>query len=232
MRTNNFLALLAILGLMIFTSCDKHENLILEEESAQVNTQRNYVPNQVIIKLNDGTSNSKISESVLSLIKGEVAEVISNKAIEKESSTKSSSSKKNEILVLNTKYSTMEAIEILKSRPEVEYAEPNWIYQHFATSNDTYYTNGSLWGMYGDATSPSNVYGSQAGEAWAAGKTGSTTVYIGIIDEGYMYTHEDLAANAGTNPGEIAGNGVDDDGNGFIDDWKGYDFVDGESEDA
>ena len=42
----------------------------------------------------------------------------------------------------------------LKADPAVEYAEPNWIYTHQATSNDPYYTNGSLWGMYGDATTP------------------------------------------------------------------------------
>jgi subtilisin family serine protease len=116
------------------------------------------------------------------------------------------------------------AVRSLELDPSVEFAEPNWVYQHHATSNDPYYTNGSLWGMYGDATSPANQYGSQAGEAWAAGKVGSTTVYVGIIDEGYMYTHEDLAANAGTNPGEIAGNGIDDDGNGYVDDVYGWDF--------
>jgi subtilisin family serine protease len=82
----------------------------------------------------------------------------------------------------------------------------------------------SLWGMYGDGTTPANQYGSQAGEAWAAGHTGSSTVYIGIIDEGYMYTHEDLTANAGTIAGEIAGNGSDDDGNGYVDDVYGWDF--------
>jgi hypothetical protein len=49
-------------------------------------------------------------------------------------------------------------------------------------------------------------------------------VYVGIIDEGYMYTHEDLAANAGRNPGEVAGNGADDDGNGYVDDVYGWDF--------
>jgi subtilisin family serine protease len=83
--------------------------------------------------------------------------------------------------------------------------------------------------MYGDATSPSNAFGSQAGEAWAAGKTGSQTVWVGIIDEGYMYTHEDLAANAGVNPGEIPGNGVDDDGNGYKDDVYGWDFANGDN---
>jgi subtilisin family serine protease len=108
--------------------------------------------------------------------------------------------------------------------PEIEYAEPNWIYQHYTTSNDPSFTNGSLWGMYGSTTSPANQFGSGAAAAWTAGKTGSSTVYIGIIDEGYMFSHEDLAANAGVNPGEIAGNGRDDDGNGLIDDVYGWDF--------
>ena len=79
--------------------------------------------------------------------------------------------------------------------------------------------------MYGSSTTPANAYGCQAGEAWANGHTGSETVYVGIIDEGYMYTHEDLANNAGTNPGEIAGNGLDDDENGYIDDVYGWDFA-------
>jgi subtilisin family serine protease len=112
----------------------------------------------------------------------------------------------------------------LKAHFAVEYAEPNWIYYHDATSNDTYFTSGSLWGMYGSSTSPANQYGTGAAAAWAAGKTGSSSVYVGIIDEGYMYTHPDLAANAGMNPGEIANNGVDDDGNGYVDDVYGWDF--------
>jgi hypothetical protein len=52
-------------------------------------------------------------------------------------------------------------------------------------------------------------------------KVGSATVYIGIIDEGYMYTHEDLVANAGKTQGD--NNGIDDDGNGLVDDvWMGF----------
>jgi subtilisin family serine protease len=120
------------------------------------------------------------------------------------------------------------AVRQLEADPSVEFAEPNWIYYHNATSNDAYYTNGSLWGMYGASTLPANQFGSGAGVAWAANKTGSTgssTVYVGIIDEGYMYTHVDLAANAGVNPGEIAGNGIDDDGNGLVDDVYGWDFA-------
>jgi subtilisin family serine protease len=222
MKLRNIFLLLAFMGMILFFSCEKQDGLI-PDETIQVDNQLNYVPNQVIIKFKEGTNTLKSTASVISLIQGEVDEVISTGAMKMETTLKSL--KNNEIVVVNSKLSTMEAIEILRTRPEVEYAEPNWIYTHFATSNDPYYTNGSLWGMYGDATTPANQYGSQAGEAWAAGKTGSNTVWIGIIDEGYMYTHEDLAANAGTNPGEIAGNGVDDDGNGYVDDVYGWDFA-------
>jgi subtilisin family serine protease len=116
-----------------------------------------------------------------------------------------------------------DTVRVLSANPNVEYAEPNWIYQHAAVSNDTYYTNGSLWGMYGDATSPTNQYGSQAGEAWAAGHTDCSGVLVGVIDEGIYYTHPDLAANIWTNPYDPA-DGVDNDGNGYVDDVRGWDF--------
>jgi subtilisin family serine protease len=116
------------------------------------------------------------------------------------------------------------AVRGLEEDPNVEFAEPNWIYFHADASNDPYYTNGSLWGMYGAGTTPTNQFGSQAAAAWAKGNTGNSDVYVGIIDEGYMYTHDDLAANAGPNPGEIPGDGIDNDGNGYVDDVYGWDF--------
>ncbi|NBP89542.1 MAG: peptidase S8, partial [Planctomycetia bacterium] len=63
-----------------------------------------------------------------------------------------------------------------------------------------------------------------ATEAWQV-STGSRDVIVGVVDSGIDYTHPDLAANIWVNPGEIAGNGIDDDGNGFVDDVHGYDFV-------
>ncbi len=107
--------------------------------------------------------------------------------------------------------------------PAVEFVEPNWIYTHQAASNDPYYTGGSLWGMYGDGTVPVNQYGSQAGEAWAAGNTGSNTVYIGVIDEGVHWNHADLSANIWSNPFDPV-DGIDNDGNGYKDDIRGWDF--------
>ncbi|MGH9891925.1 MAG: S8 family serine peptidase, partial [bacterium] len=106
-------------------------------------------------------------------------------------------------------------------------AEPNWIYNHQSTSNDPYYTNGSLWGMYGDGTTPAAnpPYGSQAGEAWAR-CTGSNTVYVGVIDEGIQYTHPDLDGQVWTNLYDPA-DGIDNDGNGYVDDVQGWDFAGG-----
>jgi thermitase len=114
------------------------------------------------------------------------------------------------------------AVRGLQADAAVEFAEPNWVYFHEA-SNDPYYTSGSLWGMYGDATTPANQFGSQAAEAWAANHTGSHSVYVGVIDEGIQFTHPDLAANVWTNPFDPA-DGVDNDGNGYVDDIHGWDF--------
>jgi subtilisin family serine protease len=120
--------------------------------------------------------------------------------------------------VLTTTMDVNAAVDAMRNDPDVEYAEPNWIYQHEAVSNDPYVTSGQLWGM-------GTGFGSQAVTAWANNKTNCSGVYVGIIDEGYMYTHADLAGNVGTNPFEIAGNGVDDDGNGLRDDVYGWDFA-------
>ncbi|MFM7466118.1 MAG: S8 family serine peptidase, partial [Cyanobium sp.] len=98
-------------------------------------------------------------------------------------------------------------------------------------SNDPGYVNGSLWGMYG-SDSPSavgppgttNNFGSQAEIAWNNGFIGSRSVYVGIVDEGFDYTHPDLAANAWVNPYDPI-DGIDNDGNGYIDDVHGWDFV-------
>ncbi|MGI8408493.1 MAG: S8 family serine peptidase [Pyrinomonadaceae bacterium] len=94
---------------------------------------------------------------------------------------------------------------------DVESVQPNYYYRLLVTPNDTSF--GDLYGM----TKIS------APQAWEL-NTGSPAVVVANIDTGARYTHEDLAANMWTNAGEINNNGIDDDGNGFIDDFYGYDF--------
>lgn len=221
MKKLHGLAVVLLVGLMIAGCSKKEDQLQVQDDSlllksASVKTDYNVVPNELIIKFKDDVS-AEAQTAALMKINGKVKEKIHTNAMKDKGD-------KLGVLLVSTPLQAFDAIAKAKGLTEVLYAEPNYIYQHTATSNDTYYTNGSLWGMYGDATSPANQYGSQAGEAWAAGKTGVNTVWIGIIDEGYMYTHEDLAGNAGTNPGEIAGNNNDDDGNGYVDDVYGWDF--------
>ncbi|MGB9178452.1 MAG: S8 family peptidase, partial [Pyrinomonadaceae bacterium] len=115
------------------------------------------------------------------------------------------------------------AIDALKERADVLYAEPVYLVHTDATPNDTRYTD--LWALRNTGQS-GGLAGADidAEQAWNT-TTGSSSVVVGVIDEGIYITHEDLQANIWTNPGEVANNGVDDDGNGFIDDVNGWDFA-------
>ena len=181
------------------------------------NADAQFIPNEVLVQFRGGLTDEARANG-RAAIGGRYEETV---VIEE---TRQDGLGDLELVALPPGMTVAAAVARLRSHFAVEFAEPNWVYYHQAESNDPYYTDGSLWGMYGPGTSPTNAFGSQAGTAWAARNTGSSTVYVGIIDEGYMYTHEDLAANAGVNPGEVAGNGVDDDGNGYVDDVYGWDF--------
>ena len=174
-----------------------------------------YVPGELIVKFKSGVSDIQ-RNAAFSAVSGKVGQKIVTAAMRKAGDNEG-------ITVVHTPMAVREAVSALKSSANIEYAEPNYYYYHDATSNDPYYTNGSLWGMYGDATTPANQYGCQAGEAWAAGHTGLTTVLVGEIDEGIMFTHTDLAGQIWTNPYD-ATDGIDNDGNGYIDDIHGWDF--------
>ena len=127
---------------------------------------------------------------------------------------------------------TLDAVEALNNRQDVLYAEPNYIYHNSVVPNDPNFRN--LWGLQNTgqtyATSGGNPLSGtpdadiDAELAWDR-TTGSKNVVVGIIDSGVDINHPDLQANIWVNPGEVAGNGVDDDNNGFIDDVNGWDFV-------
>jgi subtilisin family serine protease len=124
---------------------------------------------------------------------------------------------------MSTALTVRQAIQTLRNHPAIDFVEPNWVYAHQDISNDPFFTGGSLWGLYGDASSPGNVYGSQAAEAWSAGYTGSSSVLVGVVDEGVQVAHPDLAPNIWMNPHDPS-DGTDNDGNGYVDDVHGWDF--------
>lgn len=177
-----------------------------------------HVPNQMLVQFRHAISED-VKESVRARVQAQFGDMVVSQ------DRRSDAKGDLELWNVPPGFGISRAVRDLQREPAVEFAEPNWIYQHQAASNDPYYTNGSLWGMYGDGTSPMNPYGSQAGEAWVNfGKTDCSTVYVGIIDEGVMFMHADLAGNVWTNPYDPM-DGVDNDGNGYVDDVNGWDFA-------
>ena len=108
----------------------------------------------------------------------------------------------------------------------IEFAEPDILYHLEATPNDPSY--GVLWGLNNTGQTVNRDPGTANADidcnlAWDV-TTGAATTVVGMCDSGIRRTHQDIAGNIWTNPGEIAGNGVDDDGNGYVDDTWGWDF--------
>lgn len=116
---------------------------------------------------------------------------------------------------------TLAAVKRFNRRNDVLYAEPNYLYYPTTTANDPLYSNlyalkntGQLSGTPGADI--------RAEQAWDI-TTGSRNVVVGVIDQGVDIDHPDLRDNIWRNPAETV-NGVDDDGNGKIDDTNGWDF--------
>jgi subtilisin family serine protease len=103
----------------------------------------------------------------------------------------------------------LRAVQELQADPSVAYAEPDYLAHVIATPNDPEYAN--QWGLT-KISAPA---------AWDT-TTGSNDVVIAVVDAGIDATHPDLGSQLWTNPGEIAGNGVDDDSNGYMDDVRGW----------
>ena len=122
-----------------------------------------------------------------------------------------------------------QAIEQYRSRPDVLYAEPDWIVHAIDTIPDDPDFD-DLWGLHNtgqsDGTADADI---DAPAAWDLG-TGSSDVIVVVIDTGVDYNHEDLAGNMFKNTPDCNTNGVDDDGNGFVDDCYGIDTVNDDSD--
>ncbi len=121
-----------------------------------------------------------------------------------------------------------DVLNAYKARTDVEYAQYDFRVQVAATPNDPRYS--SQWGLHNiGQTGGLNDADIDAPEAWNT-TTGSRSIIVGVIDTGIDYNHPDLAANIWRNTREIAGNGIDDDGNGFRDDIRGWDFANNDAD--
>ncbi len=130
--------------------------------------------------------------------------------------------------------SAAQTIRSLERDGRVAYAEPNFVLRT-DVPNDPFMTR--LWGLDNLGQTVNWSAGApdadiDAREAWSV-STGSPDVVVAVIDTGVELTHPDLAANIWVNEGEdcpgCRTNGTDDDGNGYVDDWRGWDFVNGDN---
>lgn len=154
-------------------------------------------------------------------VNGKVAEIISGRGLDRVF-----------VLKFDPSADLESIIDRLKSRGDVEYAEPNYLIKPGTfTPNDPSFAH--QWSLLNQGQVVGGFVGTpnadiKAYVAWET-TTGSPDVIVAVSDTGVDTTHPDLAANIYTNPGEISGNGIDDDNNGFVDDVHGYSVVDSSS---
>ena len=115
------------------------------------------------------------------------------------------------------------AVAAYRANPLVMYAEPNYRVHAALTPNDPGF--GNLWGLNNTGqtggTPDADIDAPEAWDHW----TGNGSTIVAVIDTGVDYTHPDLAGNMWTNPGEVRDDGLDNDGNGIVDDYFGANFV-------
>jgi len=166
-----------------------------------------YVPGELILRFKDGLRQADLQRA-LNSVKGRIVKRFI---------------RIHALHVKVPKGTAKRAVGILKGLKGVKYAELNALRYISAVPNDPSFS--SLWGLNNTGqTGGSFDADIDAPEAWSL-FTGDHNMVVADIDTGLDMTHPDISANVYTNPGEIPGNGVDDDGNGFVDDVHGWDFA-------
>ncbi|HXU37879.1 MAG TPA: S8 family serine peptidase [Blastocatellia bacterium] len=252
MRKARFLIIALILPLVLVCSGIRGSRTVSASKTGR--QASNYAPGEVIVKLKPGasqlrsadqderlmsvarlagdTGGAASSRSAESLVRTaamqRVSDIISGRGLDRVF-----------VLKFDPSADVSSIVSELRALDAVEYAEPNYLIELGGVIPDdpSFYDQWSLVnlgaGIPWDPNNDGNVdffpstpnVDIKASEAWEITK-GSPDVVVALTDTGVDITHPDLAANIYTNPGEIAGNGVDDDHNGFVDDVHGFNVAD------
>jgi subtilisin family serine protease len=186
-----------------------------------------YVPGEVIVKLKDGPNGTirALSQSLPPTGLGDAAATQRHQmslarlrvryGLE-DAAPAGSPARQEPFYLLKTGRAVPALCAELNRDPEVEYAQPNYIYRPCRDPNDPDFPDQYAHQLI------------QMQMAWDI-STGSRDTVIAILDTGVDVNHPDLQENIWVNQGEIAGNKVDDDGNGYVDDIHGWNFGAGDN---
>lgn len=204
------LSVLGVLGLAVLS----------QAAFAKMAENAPFVPGEVLVKVKPGLKGRFLAKK--SLLGAEVKKELNLTA-------------GNYLLLKSNEKSTNALVNELEALPEVQYAEPNYLYSihGFESSAPVDPMYGKLWGLKNTGSNEPDKNGNtsstpgvaaadlNAEKAWSV-TTGSKKVVIAVIDTGIDYNHPDLKNNMWVNEKEIPDNGIDDDGNGYIDDIHGW----------
>ncbi len=199
-------------GLLASTEAAVQNETFQKDKSV---TQKQYKAREVIVKYKKGAFNR---------MKAASHAIYGSKKIEKFSNLHM------ELITLREGVSVEEAISKYQHDPNVEYAEPNYAIRINATFPDDAFFS-ELWGLYNSGqTGGTPGADIRAADAWDL-TTGNDNLIVAVLDTGIDYNHPDIVGNLWVNSLEVTGNeGVDDDGNGYIDDIYGIDTYNQDSD--
>ena len=197
-------------------------------------TGQKYGKDRVIVRFKS-QKNAGVS---LSPEKIRVAHANVGATVEKDLSTGSST--RLQLVQLPNGTDVQSAIAAYESNPEVLYAEPDYVLsivpdqagsgittlpsaQTLSIPSDSDFS--SQWSFHNTGQTGGTPGADIAAPAAWNLSTGSDSIVVAVIDTGVQYTHRDLSANIWNNTDEIPGNALDDDGNGYVDDVRGWNFV-------
>lgn len=190
-----------------------------------------YNKDEIVVKFKSNSNNKLLSLNTD--IQTNLDSALEDQSANVTSMKKLNSSNVN-LVTLDKDVNINEAIVDLKNTfpNEIEYAEPNYILKSTDVKaqwrpTDNYYSG--LWGLKNSGQSVNGVVGTPGIDinvepAWDK-STGSNSVIVAVIDTGVSVTHSDLSTNIYVNTSEIPNNNIDDDHNGYVDDYQGWDAI-------
>jgi subtilisin family serine protease/N-acetylneuraminic acid mutarotase len=192
-----------------------------------------YVEGNLLVKMKKGTSQNSLETALMTLAADKKS--INTGAFKiKRFESINRKTGRDFLLMKAPGITTEELFEKFRNHPDVAIAEPDYIITIDAVPDDASFDQ--LWGLENtgqEVDEETGIAGADiaATGAWDRLGAADAKVIVAVIDTGVDYTHEDIAANMWTNSAELNGtNGVDDDGNGYVDDIYGIDTCNGDSD--